>query len=163
MRFLQSGMRRQGAWFVKPSRVWTRLAGVRILAPQKKEVAACVVCPGKSSLPSASRGRFSLACSGKLLWVGNLCIRGVRAKGNWPRSPLVVAEVQEAPFALKRSAITVIDEQAPSEPETVQHSNFRFYQDRLSGELVLFLTRFAERDAKEWKHADYYRYRVTID
>jgi len=77
--------------------------------------------------------------------------------------PLVVAEVQEQPFALKRDTITVIGDRAPGEPEKVQVSNFRFYQDRLTGELVVFVTRYAERSEQDWLLADYYRYRVELD
>ena len=121
-------------------------------------------CDGGEPIESSSTGSALLRCARtrRLYWIGNLCIRGRRANGNWPRSPLVVAEVDEERFAIVRSSVAVIDEQAPGEPETVQHSNFRFYQDRQSGELVLFLTRFGERDAKEWKRADYYRYRVRL-
>ena len=95
--------------------------------------------------------------------MGNLCIEGVRPNGNMPRSPLVIAEVQEEPFALKRDTLTVIDRRVPGEPPTLQLSNFRFYQDRENGDAVLFLTRYAEHSAEEWKLADYYRYRVALD
>jgi hypothetical protein len=99
----------------------------------------------------------------RLYWIGNLCIHGRRPNGNYPRSPLVVAEVSEEPFGIIRDSITVVDQQGPGEPETVQMSNFRFYQDRENGALVLFLTRYAERSAEKWMDADYYRYRVEID
>ncbi len=99
----------------------------------------------------------------RLYWMGNLCIHGRRPKGNYPRTPLIIAEVQEEPFGLIRDSITVIDEQAPGEPDAVQMSNFRFYQDRDNGDLVVFLSRYAERSAEKWMDADYYRYRVRID
>jgi len=41
-------------------------------------------------------------------------------------------------------------------------SNFRFYQDRANGDLVIFLTRYAEQSEKEWMIANYYRYRVEM-
>ena len=41
-------------------------------------------------------------------------------------------------------------------------SNFRFYVDRQTGDLVVFVTRYAERSAKDWMIADYYRYRVEL-
>src|SRR5207249_4490764 len=41
-------------------------------------------------------------------------------------------------------------------------ANFRFYQDRATGDLVLFLTRYGEQSEKEWMLADYYRYRVQM-
>ena len=94
--------------------------------------------------------------------MGNLAMDGRRANGNWPRSPLVIAEVQEEPFALIRESITVIDQQAPGESDQVQMSNFRFYQDRDTGDVSVFLSRFGEHSAKEWYLADYYRYRLEV-
>jgi hypothetical protein len=44
----------------------------------------------------------------------------------------------------------------------VQMSNFRFYQDRETGDLVIFLTRYGEQSKKEWMLADYYRYRMEL-
>jgi hypothetical protein len=41
-------------------------------------------------------------------------------------------------------------------------SNFRFYQDRETGDLVIFLTRYGEQSEKEWVLPDYYRYRVEL-
>jgi hypothetical protein len=122
-------------------------------------------CDQGEPLESGSSGCALLRSvrSGKLYLIANLCTRGERPNGNWPRSPLAIAEVRESPFAIKRASIAVIDDRAPAEPERVQHSNFRFYQDRLTGELVLFLTRYGEHGAKDWKRADYYRYRLPID
>ena len=94
--------------------------------------------------------------------MGNLALRGERANDNWPRSPLVVVEVQEEPFALKRDTIFAIDERNYNDSSRVQHSNFRFYQDRETGDLVVFLTRYGEFSEKEWQVADYYRYRVEM-
>lgn len=121
-------------------------------------------CDKGEPIESSSTGSalFRSIKTGRLYWMGNLCIDGVRPNGNYPRTPLVIAEVQEEPFALKHDTITVIDRQAPGEPPEVQHSNFRFYQDRENGDLVLFLTRYAERSRKDWMLANYYRYRVEI-
>ena len=47
---------------------------------------------------------FRSAKNGRLYWMGNLCAAGERARGNSPRSPLFIGEVQEQPFALKQAA-----------------------------------------------------------
>ena len=122
-------------------------------------------CDQGEAIESSSTGStlFRSIKTGNLYWMGNLCIDGVRPNGNFPRTPIVIAEVQEDPFALKRDTITVIDRQAPGEPPEVQHSNFRFYQDRENGDIVLFLTRYAERSWEQWMLADYYRYRFAIE
>lgn len=103
--------------------------------------------------------------SGQLYWIGNLCRPGERADGNMPRNPLVIAEVQEEPFALRRATLATIDQRAPHEDEQVQMSNFRFYQDRQNGEVVLFLTRYGERGSADgkWMEADHYQYRIALD
>jgi len=121
-------------------------------------------CDRGEPIESSSTGSalFRSIVNGKLYWMGNLCIQGQRARGNYPRVPLVLAEVQEEPFALKRDTMTIIGDRRPGEPEKVQMSNFRFYQDRETGHLVVFVTRYAERSAQDWMLADYYRYRVEL-
>lgn len=121
-------------------------------------------CDTGDPIESSATGSalFRSFTTGKLYWMGNLCIHGPRPRGNYPRVPLVVAEVQEEPVALKRDTITVIGDRAANEPEQVQMSNFRFYQDRVTGELVVFLTRYAERSTEDWMRADYYRIRVEL-
>lgn len=124
-------------------------------------------CDTGELLESGSNGSglFRSFTNGKLYWIGTLCIDGERPNGNWPRSPLLIAEVREDPFALRRDTLTVIDRRQPDEPAHVQLSNFRFYQDRATGDVVLFLTRFGEHGTtgKEWMQADYYRYRIGLD
>lgn len=122
-------------------------------------------CDEGEPIESSSSGSvlFRSIKNSRLYWIGNLCIEGVRPRGNFPRTPLVIAEVQEEPFfALKRSSIKIIDRQAPGEPPTLQLSNFRIYQDRENGDIVLFLSRYGEYSAENWMLADYYRYRIRI-
>ena len=120
---------------------------------------------GGEPIESGSNGSALLRSirTGKLYWIGNLALDGDRADGNWPRSPIVIAEVQEEPFAVRRETITAIDRRAAEEPEQTQMSNFRFYQDRETGDVVVFLSRYGEKDRENWRLADYYRYRVGVD
>ena len=119
---------------------------------------------GGEPIESGSNGSalFRSIRNGRLYWMGNLALHGQRANGNWPRSPLVIAEVQEEPFALKRETIFTVDERGLNDSSHVQMSNFRFYQDRETGDVVIFLTRYGEKSEKEWMAANYYRYRVQV-
>jgi hypothetical protein len=119
---------------------------------------------GGEPLESGANGSafFRSIKNGRLYWMGNLALRGERPNGNWPRSPLVIVEVQEEPFALKRDTIFAVDERGYNDSPRVQMSNFRFYQDRATGDMVIFLTRYGEQSEKEWMLADYYRYRVQM-
>ena len=56
----------------------------------------------------------------------------------------------------------VVDERGDHDSPRVQLSNFRFYQDRATGDVVIFLTRYGEQSEKDWMLADYYRYRVEL-
>jgi hypothetical protein len=119
---------------------------------------------GGEPIESGANGSalFRSIKNGRLYWMGNLALGGERANGNWPRSPLVIVEVQEEPFALKRDTIFAVDEHGYNDSPRVQMSNFRFYQDRETGDIVIFLTRYGEKSEKEWMVANYYRYRVEI-
>jgi len=81
-----------------------------------------------------------------------------------PRSPIVIARVQEEPFALIRDSIFVIDRAQPGEHPETQHSNFKMYQDRATGDVVLYLVRYGERGYADnaWLNADHYQYRVQL-
>ena len=124
-------------------------------------------CDDGTVIESSATGSalFRSARDNRLYWIGNLCIDGERPNGNMPRSPLILAEVREDPFALKRDTITVIDRRAPHEDRFVQHSNFKYYQDRQTGRLRVSLTRYGERgsDNGKWMNADYYGYWVQLD
>ena len=119
---------------------------------------------GGAPIESGSNGSalFRSPRNGRLYWLGNLALRGERANGNGPRSPLCLVEVQEEPFALKRETIFIVDERSAGDSPQVQLSNFRYYQDRQTGDVVIFLTRYGEWSAKQWMLADYYRYRVAL-
>ena len=114
--------------------------------------------PVESSATGAAL--FRSIRTGGLTFIGNIAPEGTRADGNWPRSPLVIAEVQESPLRLRRETIAVIDERGPKDTPRTQISNFRYYEERSTGDVIVFATRFGERSEREWRRADYYRYRV---
>lgn len=130
--------------------------------------AAPLGCSDGSIIESAANGSmfFRSITDGRLYWVGNLCTEGRRPVGNNPRSPLHVVRMQEHPFAFERDTITVVDRtnvDAGEHPNT-QHSNFKIYQDRQTGDLLIYLTRFGENgyDRDQWMRADLYEYRVSM-
>ncbi|PKO20350.1 MAG: hypothetical protein CVU38_20590 [Chloroflexi bacterium HGW-Chloroflexi-1] len=63
--------------------------------------------------------------------------------------------------ALKKDTLTVIDDRNPnSDTETVQLSNFSMFENRETGEIELYLTRYGERP--DWRMADAYKYTITL-
>lgn len=119
---------------------------------------------GGEPIESGANGSALIRSSknGKLYWMGNLALNGAKAAANFPRAPLVIGEVQEEPFALKRETIFVIDDRGPNDSPKVQLSNFRYYQERDTGDVIVFLTRIGGESEKQWKLADGWRYRVRM-
>jgi hypothetical protein len=99
-----------------------------------------------------------------LYWVGNLCLDGRRPNGNYPREPLYIARLREDPLRIERASVTVVDQRRDGEDEWVQHSNFKLYQDRQTGDVLIYLTRYGERGTanEQWIKADHYEYRVAM-
>ncbi len=152
-----------GAWPAKPGYKW---ASVSEDGGQTWSEVVPLPADDGSLIESSATGSalFRSARTGKLYWIGNLCLEGRRPDGNMPRSPLYIAEMREDPFVIRRQTITVIDRAQPGEHSDTQHSNFKFYQDRASGELVLYLTRYGERgyENDRWILADLYQYRIDL-
>jgi hypothetical protein len=109
--------------------------------------------------PSSYHRMIRHSVTGKLYWIGN--IASARPRGNWPRHPLVIAEVDEAIPALRRGTVTVIDDRGPGQSGEVQFSNFSLYEDLESRDLVLFMTPYGA-DARSVFDADSYRYTFRL-
>lgn len=118
---------------------------------------------GGAPIQSGANGSafFRSIKNGKLYWIGNLCRDGERPNGNMPRHTLMLVEVQEEPFAFKRESIFHIDEPDSGDTKAMQLSNFRFYQDRETGDLIVYMNRYGAKGL-DWRKSDYYRYRVSI-
>ena len=97
--------------------------------------------------------------TGKLYWVGNISPKP--AKGNGPRYPLYIAEVDEKIHALKKSTLTVIDDRSPEDTDKVQFSNFSLLENRKSLDLEVFLSRYGEKPGNVFS-ANAYKYILTF-
>ncbi len=81
--------------------------------------------------------------TGKLYWVGN--ITNEPPKGNSPRYPLQIVEVDELEPSFKKETVTVIDDRVPGhDSEFLQLSNFSLLEDRETTNIEIYLTRLGE-------------------
>lgn len=111
--------------------------------------------------PSSIHRMVRHSITGKLYWFGN--ISPTPPSGNSPRYPLVVAEVDEAKAALRKSTVTLIDDRGPDHGPAVQFSNFSLYEDPETHAFVMHLTTYGqEPDPADWATADNYRYTVEL-
>jgi hypothetical protein len=110
--------------------------------------------------PSSYHRMLRHGVTGKLYWLGN--ISTAPPKGDSPRYPLVITEVDETRAALKKATVTAIDDRQPGQGN-VQYSNFSLYEDRETHALILYLTTYGqEADPADWATADCYRYTLTL-
>jgi hypothetical protein len=109
--------------------------------------------------PSSIHRMFRHSVTGKLYWLGNLSATAPR--GNAPRYPLVVAEVDESIPALKRATVTAIDDRQPGVSAALQLSNFSLLENPETRELELWLTRYGEDPANVF-NADNYKYTCEL-
>ncbi|HEY5912607.1 MAG TPA: sialidase family protein [Verrucomicrobiae bacterium] len=110
--------------------------------------------------PSSFHRMIRHSATGRLYWLGN--ISSTPPDGNSPRYPLVIAEVDEARAALKRTTVTAIDDRQFGDGN-IQFSNFPLVEDRVTHELILHLTTYGqEPDPKDWATAENFRYQLTL-
>ena len=89
--------------------------------------------------PSAFSKMIRSSKTNKLYWIGN--ISDTPPKGNAPRYPLVIAEIDEVNNALRKDTLTTIDARGPSDTAALQLSNFSLLEDRETKQLEIYLTR----------------------
>ncbi|MFN0106146.1 MAG: sialidase family protein [Bryobacteraceae bacterium] len=77
--------------------------------------------------------------NGRLYWLGN--ITPENPKGNRPRYPFVVAEVDKVTGLLVKPTVRQIDTRENGEKEILTLSNFYAHEDRETKEIVLYMTR----------------------
>ncbi len=99
------------------------------------------------------------ARNGRIYWIGN--ITGHSTYGNYPRYPLVIAEVDERGLLVKES-LAIIDTRRDGDGEQLQLSNFSFLQDRDTGLIELYLSKHGQREDYPWQ-ADCWRYLIDVD
>lgn len=77
--------------------------------------------------------------NGRLYWLGNITPENPR--GNRPRYPFVLGEVDRRSGLLLRESVRVIDDRAPDDDPLLTLSNFFAREDRESGGIALHMTR----------------------
>lgn len=90
--------------------------------------------------PASCSSLIRSSKTGKCYWVGN--ISRTLPRGNWPRYPLVIGEVDEETLCLRRETVTIIDDRNAEDPPDMQLSNYNLIEDEKTGEFVLSLNRW---------------------
>ncbi len=96
--------------------------------------------------------------NGKLYWLGN--ITPVNPRGNRPRYPFVMGEVDRRSGLLQRATLRTIDDRGPDDDPLLTLSNFFAREDRVTGGVALHMTRLVAA-ADGWR-GDALLYRIAI-
>jgi hypothetical protein len=110
-----------------------------------------------------SPGSYSLLVrhsTGRLYWIANIV--PTHPKGNSPRYPLCLAEIDEENVTIKRKTVFNIDVRDKGESEALQLSNFGLYEDRDTHEIVLTYPRLFAHDDQDWT-APCMLYRIGVE
>ena len=94
----------------------------------------------------------------KRYWIGN--ISDHTTNGNFPRYPLVIAEVNDRGLLVKETLTTIATRGEGDGPQ-LQLSNFGILQDRETGLIELTLSKLGQREGNTW-WADCWRYVIDV-
>ena len=95
--------------------------------------------------------------SGRLFWLGN--ITPDNARGNRPRYPFVIGEVDRGTGLLRRGSVRTVDTLQAGEDSVLSLSNFFAREDRQTGEIAIHMTRLFAGSGP-WS-GDAFLYRVS--
>lgn len=101
---------------------------------------------------------------GRLFWMGN--ISKENPKGNSPRYPIVLGEVDQRTGFLTQNTVSILDDRKAGESPYLTLSNFYAREDRETGDLLLHMTRLFAQDFRvdgitDWT-ADSLIYRIDV-
>ena len=96
--------------------------------------------------------------SGRIFWLGNITAENPR--GNRPRYPFWIGEVDRGTGLLKKESLRKVDDRQPGDNEVLMLSNFYAREDRVTREIVLHLSRLFPLTSG-WA-GDAFDYRITL-
>ena len=97
--------------------------------------------------------------TGKLYWVGNICNEPPR--GDRPRYPLQIVEIDEDGPSFRKDTVTIIDDRDPNrDSELLQLSNFSLLENRETQNIEIYMTRLGE-NIDPWR-AKAYKYILSF-
>jgi hypothetical protein len=113
---------------------------------------------GESFYSPSSCSQLLRHSNGKLYWLGN--ISATNPRGNLPRRPFYVGEVDQDTGRLIRDSLILVDDRQPGDDEILLLSNFYAREDRETHQVALHMTRmFTFKDG--WV-GDAYLYRIEV-
>ncbi|MBI2825506.1 MAG: exo-alpha-sialidase [Planctomycetia bacterium] len=112
---------------------------------------------GEPFFSPSSMSLLFVHSSRRIFWIGN--ITPANGRGNNPRWPLVIGEVDPQTLGLVKSSIVELDTRRDDDPQQVDISHCRAVEDRTTKEIVLT----APRALNQYQSATWTLYRLEVD
>lgn len=97
----------------------------------------------------------------KLYWLGNIT-DPTKTCGNDPRYPLYIVEVDNTWGCAKKDTLTVIETRREGESEGVQLSNFGIIQNRETGDIEIYLTKYDQFPNRHTRDCEVWKYTISV-
>ncbi|NPV46588.1 MAG: exo-alpha-sialidase [Armatimonadetes bacterium] len=97
---------------------------------------------GTAFFSPSSMSQLLTASGGRYFWIGNISEENCR--GNEPRYPLYIGQVDPVSLRLIRSTLLAVDTKRPDE-ENVYLSHWWAYEDRATGDIIIAGARYGPR------------------
>jgi hypothetical protein len=114
---------------------------------------------GEPFFSPASCSQLLTHSSGRIFWLGN--ITPANPRGDRPRYPLVIAEVDSSSGLLIADTLRAVDNLQPGEDPLLTLSNFYARENRQTGEIDLHMTRMFTSPDKPWS-GDAFLYHIPV-
>ena len=120
---------------------------------------------GEYFFSPAASSQLITHSSGRLFWLGNIVPQN--PKGNRPRYPFVIGEVDLRTGLLQQASVRTVDDRGPGDGELLALASPSSREDRETGEIILNLTRWGalsvgpDMASYNWT-ADAYLYRIPV-
>ena len=99
--------------------------------------------------PSSIHQFIRSSKNGKLYWLANIV--ETPPKGNSPRYPLYIAEIDEDKVAVRKESLVVVDDRGEGESEALQLSNFSVLENREKLDIEIYITRIGGNPEHFWQ------------
>lgn len=97
--------------------------------------------------------------NGKMYWIGNISKDNPR--GNMPRNPLYIGEIDEKSLLLKKDSLFIVEERKPHQFTDVCFSNFYCRQEHNSNDILIYCTSFWQDKDSPFSESSF-EYRIKV-
>ncbi len=98
--------------------------------------------------------------NGKIYWIGNISPKN--ARGNMPRNPLCIVEVEHQTIGLKKETKFDVIKRDEKDYHDITFSNFYAREEKATGDILIYCTSFWSNPDNPMESEGSYEYRIKV-